>query len=124
MLTLVTESFGVRGRAGDLEIAPALMREQFDASGTARIELPFAGKRFCITIRNPKKLEYGEYGIRSAAVDGRPLSLAEAGGPAGSGEPNGQSAAGAVLTRAEMEQLTGEVHNIDILLGAAEGGLR
>lgn len=135
MLTLVTESFGVRGRAGDLEIAPALMREQFDASGTAEIELPFAGKRFCIAIKNPGKLEYGEYGIKSAAVDGRPLSLSGAGclekaadtreqkATVETGKCSGQSVSGAVLPRAEIEKLSGEVHNIDILLGAAEGGL-
>ncbi len=104
MLTFITEAFGVRGKAGDLEIAPALMREQLDESGTAVLELPFAGKRFCITIRNPEKLEYGAYRVRSAAIDGRPLAASHV-----------------VLPQSEIAGLSDEVHTIDILLGSGEG---
>lgn len=129
MLTLVTESFGVRGRAGDLEISPALVREQFDESGAAGLRLCFAGKKFDITIRNPGKLECGEYCMISAAVDGRKMPLSGAACPERK-NPNeerkthGQSAIRAVLPRADIAQLSGEVHKIDILLGTAEGGLR
>lgn len=129
MLTLVTESFGVRGRAGDLEISPALVREQFDESGAAGLRLCFAGKKFDITIRNPGKLECGEYCMISAAVDGRKMPLSGAACPERK-NPNeerkthGQSAIREVLPRADIAQLSGEVHKIDILLGTAEGGLR
>lgn len=129
MLTLVTESFGVRGRAGDLEISPALVREQFDESGAAGLRLCFAGKKFDITIRNPGKLECGEYCMISAAVDGRKMPLSGAACPERK-NPNeerkthGQSAIRAVLPRADIAQLSDEVHKIDILLGTAEGGLR
>lgn len=123
MLTLLTESFGVRGRAGDLEIAPALMREQFDESGTAGIEMPFAEKKFCITIKNPEKLEYGDYDMKSASIDGKELPLSRAECLDGTGKPDGRSAVKAVLARADIAKLSSEVHKIDILLGTAEGGL-
>ncbi|MDE6847667.1 MAG: cellobiose phosphorylase [Lachnospiraceae bacterium] len=117
MLTFLTEVFGVRGREGDLEIAPALMGEQFDETGKARVELPFADRRFHIVIENPQKLQYGEYRIRSAVMEDYTLPLME--------EVNeeGQTAVRAVLERAVIERLSGEVHTIEILLDAQEGGL-
>lgn len=122
MMTVITQAFGVRGRAGDLEIVPALMGEQFDEGGNAQLELPFAGKRFCITIKNPQKLEAGDYRIKSAAIDGQalPVTREESFDKA---EKTGRENAGrAVLSRKEIGQLSDQVHQVEILLGETEGG--
>ena len=117
MLTVVTEVFGVRGKAGDLEIVPALMKEQFDDEGKAEMELLFAGKKFHIIMKNPQKSEYEDYRICSAAIDGREIPLTET--PHGSG----RRMVKAVLGKAEIASLSEGVHKIEILLDAAEGGL-
>ncbi len=140
MLTFVTEVFGVRGKAGDLEIAPALMREQFDEDGTAVLELPFAGKSFRVTIKNPGRLSCGDYRIESASVDSREIPLvekAEGTGAAGisekpddigmaenAGSQNRADTATVLLARADIAQLSDEVHEIEILLGKGEEGQR
>jgi len=112
MLTFVTEVFGVRGKAGDLEIIPALMEEQFDESGKAELRIPFAGKQFRIIVKNPRHLPYGTYRIKSAAMDGRILPLTE------KKNENGEVTVKAVVGRKEMETLSEGVHNIEILLEA------
>lgn len=114
MLTFLTEAFGVRGRAGDLEIVPAMMEEQFDEDGTAELELTFAGKRFRIVIRNTERAAYGEYCIKSAMLDGSAIPLTETKDM----NPDGKRADKAVLPRAEIERMSHEVHRIEILLGA------
>lgn len=53
LMTMITEVFGVRGEWGDLVIRPKLVREQFDAQGTASISLHFAGKQLCVTVVQP-----------------------------------------------------------------------
>lgn len=112
MLTVVTEVFGVRGKAGDLEIAPALMKEQFDGSGKAEMELPFAGKKFHIILKNPERLEFEDYRICYAAVDGREITLAK------SQCGNGKTGVKAVIAKAEIEKLSDDEHVIEILLEA------
>ncbi|MBO5146327.1 MAG: cellobiose phosphorylase [Lachnospiraceae bacterium] len=106
MLTFITEGFGVRGKAGDLVIAPALMKQQFDAEKKAELELTFAEKCFRIVIKNPENLECGEYCIKSAVMEGKALKLVE------------KAAVTAVLEKAEIQALSGKVHEIEILLGA------
>lgn len=131
MLTFITEVFGVRGKAGDLEISPALMREQFDETGTAGLELPFAGKRFRVTVKNPDRLECGDYRIESASVDGQPLALSceecrvQTGDTEMAGNACSRKRADTVtvlLARADIMQLADEVHEIEILLGKGEDG--
>ncbi|SDB20083.1 Glycosyltransferase family 36 [Pseudobutyrivibrio sp. YE44] len=70
LLTMITEVFGVKGEAGDLCIAPALLKDQFDENGEASINLNFAGKRFNIVITNPSKLDFGSYKVVSATLNG------------------------------------------------------
>lgn len=69
LMTLVTEVFGVKGRLGDMQICPKLMKSQFDKNGRSVLNLCFAGKRFEITIKNDDLLEYGEYKIKQAVCD-------------------------------------------------------
>lgn len=112
MLTFLTEVFGIRGKAGDLEIVPALMSEQFDENGKAWVELPFADKRFRIVIENPQKLQYGDYHIQSAVMEGRALTLKE------EADKDGKLSVRAVLERSEIGQLSEGVHQIEVLLKA------
>lgn len=65
LLTLLTEVFGVRGRSGDLVLAPRLVPEQFDAEGTAAVEFNFAGKRITVTFYNNAKKPISETTIQS-----------------------------------------------------------
>ena len=77
MLTMITEAFGVRGKAGDLLICPKLVKEQFDEEGNASICLTFAGKDFEVVYHNPDKLEYGSYEITQAVCDEKSAAHAE-----------------------------------------------
>lgn len=106
MLTFITEGFGVRGKAGDLEIAPALMKEQFDEEKKAELKLTFAGKCFHIVIKNPENLSCDEYRIKTAVMEGKALKLVE------------KTTIVAVLEQAEIKNFSGKVHEIEIILGA------
>ena len=69
LLTMITEVFGVRGNGGNLQIAPSLLKEQFDENDQAKIELNFADKRFEIIIENPDKKDFGSYKIKAAYLN-------------------------------------------------------
>ena len=75
LLTMITEVFGVKGEAGNLCIEPALLAEQFDEAGEARIQLNFADKRFDIVIANPSKIQQGKYKIKAASLNGDQLAF-------------------------------------------------
>ncbi len=70
LMTIVTESFGVRGSAGDLTIEPRLLAEQFDDKGECSIILPFRGRNFEVIFKNPRKKDFGEYEVESVILDG------------------------------------------------------
>ncbi len=71
LLTIVTQSFGVRGCAGDLLIMPSLVAGQFDQDGEAGIELPFRGKTLEVVFTNAGKKEFGQYKIGDVYLDGK-----------------------------------------------------
>ena len=81
MLTMITESFGVRGELGDLKIAPKLVREQFDADGRAALTLYFAGKQLSVSFTGGGGRDFGAYRVGSAvlqsggAQDAMPLAV-------------------------------------------------
>lgn len=75
MMTMITEVFGVRGKAGDLVMKPKLLKEQFDENKTASISSYFAGKEFEVTFKNEKELEFGEYEVGAADCDGETLQI-------------------------------------------------
>lgn len=103
MLTMITEVFGVRGELGNLIIAPALMTEQFDESGKAVLHLEFAGKKFEISISNPKRKEYGEYQIEQARCNEEEIEKREDGS--------------VCLEKKKIEQLPlNEIHRIHIVV--------
>lgn len=103
MLTMITEVFGVHGEVGNMVICPKLVGEQFDSEGNAQIWLHFAGKRFTVIYKNPKKLNYGEYVVKAATCDeGAPLDIRE----------------GRVfLERKKIEAMSEEEHQIVVELG-------
>ena len=75
LLTVVTQSFGVRGEAGDLVMEPGLLAEQFDDKGCAAITLPFRGKVFEVRFINPDKKDFGSYQVTKAVMDGKELTV-------------------------------------------------
>ncbi len=66
LLTLQTQVFGVRGRAGDLVLSPKLTAEQFTADGRAEISCVSAGHSLRVCYENPYRLDWGEYEIEAA----------------------------------------------------------
>lgn len=103
MLTYITEVFGVHGQLGDMVIEPKLVKEQFDAEGKVELKLQFAEKSFRIVIKNPEKLTYGEYAIKSA-VYGEKTELNCKGNAA-------------ILERKEIENMGDTLHTIEVELG-------
>jgi cellobiose phosphorylase len=77
LLTMITEVFGVKGCGGDLKVAPALLKDQFDEKGQASISLYFEGKHFTVIIENPEGKEAGEYGVQAASLNGRDVPVEE-----------------------------------------------
>lgn len=75
VLTLLTQAYGVRGEAGDLVLAPQLVREEFDAAGQAKVGLQFAGRRVDVVYVNPDRLDAGAYRVLSVEVQGRNVAL-------------------------------------------------
>ncbi|WP_022766120.1 GH36-type glycosyl hydrolase domain-containing protein [Butyrivibrio sp. XPD2006] len=102
MMTVVTQSFGVRGEAGDLCMQPALLAEQFDNNGIAAITLPFRGKEFEVRYINSGRKEVGDYQVSKAVVDGKDMTV--------------KDGKRAVLTAAEIDSLSDGKHTIEVYL--------
>ena len=75
MLTMITQVFGVRGEAGNLLMEPKLTAEQFDETGTASVQLTFAGKEFTVTYINSEHKEYENYITGSATCNQEYLKI-------------------------------------------------
>ena len=102
MMTVVTQSFGVRGEAGDLVMQPALVAEQFDNSGNAAITLHFRGKEFEVRFINPDKKEFGDYQVTKALADGKEITV--------------EAGKRAVLKAADIDALSDGKHVIEVYL--------
>ena len=77
MLTMITSVYGVHGELGDLIISPALMPEQYNEKGDAKISLMFAGHGFYVMIHNPDKIMPDDAKIKSALCDGKNIENIE-----------------------------------------------
>ena len=75
MMTVVTESFGVKGELGNLLISPRLLSEQFDSEGKAGISLIFADKNIEVIFENKDKKEYGTYVIKEAYFNDEKVNI-------------------------------------------------
>ena len=102
MMTMSLEVYGVRGKNGDLQFSPRLLKEQFDEKKEAVIELFFAGKPLKITFQNPKDLEFGSYRVGSITVNGETTAISE-------GED-------AVISRSKVESFGDSVTEITVVL--------
>ena len=74
LFTLLTQSFGVKGRMGDLLLDPKLTLAQFDETGKALVSTEFAGKRLKIVYHNEQNLEHGAYQIIKCKFEGEIFS--------------------------------------------------
>jgi cellobiose phosphorylase len=82
LLTLVQEAFGVKGVLGDLRLEPRLVPSQYNHEGKASVTTVFAGREFIVTLRNPQRLEPGQYHISDIMLDGFPASFCISGASA------------------------------------------
>lgn len=73
-LLVLTEMYGIRGEYGELVAEPKLMGEQFDQDGTAFVSARFADKKINVTYENRKRLDYPDYMIEKAVVNGIDIS--------------------------------------------------
>lgn len=71
LLTMQTMVFGVRGCRGNLEIAPMLTADLFDANGIAEITCTVLGRRVTVCYENRDSLEYGKYIIDTVTCNGK-----------------------------------------------------
>jgi cellobiose phosphorylase len=78
VFTMLTQAFGVRGRAGDLLIEPRLTAGQFKDASTISVSRIFAGRRLKISFSNPEKLQWGGYRITGAKLNSRPIPVKSA----------------------------------------------
>ena len=100
MLTTITQMFGVKGKMGDLAFEPKLMKEQFDETGKAKINLIFAERALNIVYINKEMKQAGDYAVDCIAIDGKAYA-----------------GTGAVISREEVEKLSAnETHTIEIVL--------
>ena len=105
LLSMVTQVFGVRGRMGDLELAPMLLAAQFDRKGEASLLTYFAGQKLEVVYYNPQKLDFGSYRIVAIELDRQSVNFK-------AGET-------LLIARAKLEALpVGQVTRIDVTLGA------
>ncbi|MCL6459445.1 MAG: cellobiose phosphorylase [Gorillibacterium sp.] len=105
LLSVLTEVYGVKGRLGDLVLAPKLVKEQFDEQGIAAVTTLFADHKLRIIYANPEKIEYGSYQIKGVTIDGESEAFSSEDGAA-------------IIERAVLRHLAeGEVHTITVSLG-------
>ncbi len=76
LLTLLTEVYGVKGRLGDLVLAPRFTSDQFAGSDGLKVQTVFAGKAIEIEYRNPNHLSCEKYRISAVEVNGKPRATA------------------------------------------------
>jgi cellobiose phosphorylase len=75
VLTVLTQSFGVRGRAGNLVFAPGLVKEQFDKQGLAVVSCQFAGHPIEVQYVNSNKLDAGQYSIKEIHINSKTVAF-------------------------------------------------
>jgi cellobiose phosphorylase len=104
LYTMLDRVYGVRGRLGDLEIAPRLLARQFDKKREAGARTVFAGRTIDVVVRNRSKLDPDLYEIGRVLIDGNPAAIRR--------EP-----AAAIIDRAAIEALDPvTVHRIEVEL--------
>lgn len=103
LMTMITEVFGVKGSAGNLILYPKLLREHFDDTNTASINVTFAGKSLEIIYHNPEKKCFPTYTIQSASIDGKRITTIED--------------SYVFISRDTLLELTNDTHRIELTIG-------
>jgi len=80
MLTLLTQSFGVRGQNGDLLIEPKFSSEQFKSVNKLSITRVFAARHLKIVFLNPKRLGGDKYRIKRFMLNAEQIPIEEKAG--------------------------------------------
>lgn len=75
VLTELTQAFGVRGQAGDLVLAPKLVKEQFEGGAQIQVSCPFADRKLTVVYENPNKLDFGQYKIARVSLNGKDAAV-------------------------------------------------
>jgi cellobiose phosphorylase len=65
VMTLLTQSFGIKAELGDIIIAPKLVEGQFKSSPRISVQLKLSGKSVKISYLNPHKKEYPNYKVKT-----------------------------------------------------------
>ncbi len=102
MMTMITQVFGIRGKAGDLICCPKLLADQFDTEGYASVSVSFAGKHFIIIYHNKNNKDYGAYVVDSAVCGETKLEVCET--------------SHAVFPRKQIAALPEKIHTINVTL--------
>ena len=77
VLTLLTQVFGIKGVYGDLLLSPKITKNEFHPSNEVYAETHFAGKKFRIVYKNPKKIPYEHYYVSKVTLNGKALEGVE-----------------------------------------------
>lgn len=75
LLTILSETYGIKGYLGDLVLQPKLMPEQFNETGEAAVSTVFADRRIKIVYRNTSKAGYKEYEIQNVKINGSEIAV-------------------------------------------------
>jgi cellobiose phosphorylase len=76
LLTLLTEVFGVKGRLGDLVLAPCFTADQFAGKDKLKVRTIFGGKILDIEYHNPQSLPHESYRIVAVEINGQDRGIA------------------------------------------------
>ncbi|MFA5356244.1 MAG: cellobiose phosphorylase [Candidatus Omnitrophota bacterium] len=74
ILTLLTQSFGIRGEYGDLVIEPKLTFKQFGPDKKIAISTSFAGKPLEVRFINPGRKDFGVYSINKVSINWKTIA--------------------------------------------------
>ncbi len=72
ILTLITESFGIKKHLGDIIIEPKLSSQQFHRKSSLNIKITMDKKIMDICYNNPLKKSYPHYKIDNITINGKP----------------------------------------------------
>jgi cellobiose phosphorylase len=75
VLTMITQAFGIKGKDGELCIEPKLSAWQFRNSRSLSLKRIFAGRKLTVKLQNLRRLDYGQYRIAQASLNGQQLLL-------------------------------------------------
>lgn len=77
LLTVLTEMFGVKGHYGDLLLEPKLTKAQFDETGSAYVQLEFAGKPIKVIYHYKNNKMDDGYKVTNLLLNGRKYELTD-----------------------------------------------